>query len=147
MCTQPVVFVCILQTPAGIEPATHNTETCLQINEQLSKTFTQKLKCLHYIYPVCNIYYYMLAYLNVNCLNALLTLQCNEHCGEMWLCGRDPQTVDREDWGSELYQLPFKHLDNFVCLFRGRKLKDPTHPEKQHVTDSLVISFSKLPLT
>ena len=86
---------------------------------------------------------YMLAYLNVNCLNALLTLQCNEHCGEMWLCGRDPHTVDRE----ELYQLPFKHLDNFVCLFRGRKLKDPTHPEKQHVTDSLVISFSKLPLT
>ena len=26
---------------------------------------------------------YMLAYLNVNCLNALLTLQCNEHCGEI----------------------------------------------------------------
>ena len=56
MCTQPVVFVCILQTPAGIEPATHNTETCLQINEQFGKTFTQTLKCLHYIYPVCDIY-------------------------------------------------------------------------------------------
>ena len=109
----------------------------------------------------------------------------------MWLCGRDPQrqcqTVDREDWGSGLYQLSFKNFDNFVCLFRGGKLKDPTHPEKKnmsrthwgsglyqlsfknfdnfvclfrggklkdpthpekkHVTDSLVISFSKLPLT
>ena len=53
----------------------------------------------------------------------------------MWLCGRDPQrqcqTVDREDWGSGLYQLSFKNFDNFVCLFRGGKLKDPTHPEKK----------------
>ena len=52
----------------------------------------------------------------------------------MWgdMAMRQCQTVDREEWGSELpAQLPFKNLDNFVCLFRGSKLKDPTHPEKK----------------
>ena len=48
----------------------------------------------------------------------------------MWgdVAMRQCQTVDREECGSELpAQLPFQ---NFVCLFRGSKLKDPTHPEK-----------------
>ena len=50
----------------------------------------------------------------------------------MWgdVAMRQCQTVDREEWGSELpAQLPFQI---FFCLFRGSKLKYPTHPEKKH---------------
>ena len=87
----------------------------------------------------------------MNCLNRLLTLQWNEQCGVMWLCGSVRRSIEKNAVRNYQLrpqaQLPFKHLDNFVCLFRGSKLKDPTHPEKKHVMDSLVVSFSKLPLT